>query len=154
MFLFYSLFALVGFVYSAQGQSITLPDLSELSQFEAEWCAPNSAPGDRQIQIAEACYGHVRFWDSVSVRALEFRATNGQKFVYVDADFRGIELLRLEITLLGPIHVSGHTNSTDSNPILPTVIEFGQASFEIDKNGEVIAFKSFTIQMNEVIAYR
>lgn len=149
-----SILLVFGLFSTAHGKSVIWPDLSELSPFEAEWCAPNSSSPENPTRIKEACFGHVRFRNQRSVRALEFKTSGGQKFVYIDADFRGVELSRLEITLLGPVFVTPENSDKVPDSIQQMGMELGHASFQIDQNGEVVAFKSFTILMNVVIAFR
>lgn len=145
----------LGFLPSAHAESI-IPGSPppEMSRFAAEWCGSNSRASEEPLFIVEACYGHVRFRDIVTVRALEFKAYNGQKFVYVDAEFGGVDLLRLEITLVGPLFVFVPEKLDSSEIIEFDNMELGRAFFYIDENGEVFAFKSFTVRTNEVFAIR
>ena len=140
------LFALLLFTFAfsfsssglaARSASIIIPDYSELSAFKSEWCAANSLGGT----AAKVCYGYVRFRE-MKVRALEISDRGGASALYIDSDFQGVELTRLDISIVGPVGAGG------------AWMETGQASFRIDDRGEVIAVRATTARFGKLIAFR
>lgn len=102
--------------FHAQAESrIIRPDpalFSQLGAFEPEWCG------------GKLCWGSVRFRVVTRVRAILVQGK--APAVYVEDDFRGIELLKPAFGLIGPVN---------AHPTLK--VEMGRAVVTFDPRGEV-----------------
>lgn len=100
----------------AQAESrILRPDpalFSQLGAFEPEWCGE------------KLCWGSVRFRQATRVRAILVQGK--APALYVEDDFRGIDLLKPAFGVLGPVN---------AHPTLR--VETGRAVVTFDPRGEV-----------------
>jgi hypothetical protein len=112
--------------------SIVIPDWSQLSPFESEWCTDHVSAADPDV--AAICYGYVRFRDSFRVRSflVQLARTPGAKArheLYVESQLPGVELRVLKFKVTGPINGGGVPAGE------------GSAVLSVDRDGEVRAIE-------------
>jgi hypothetical protein len=112
-------------------------DASEISNFEPEFCAPNSISGN----VVKVCLGHARFQDAITIRALRLLMKTGEALVYVEKDLPGVELLRPRFEIVGPL---GHEDE----------LEVGRVHIQVDDAGEIAAVALTSPRLGQVSAVR
>lgn len=85
---------------------------AQISDFSADWCG------------VKLCYGKALFRKVTSVRAIVVRGKGDA--LYVEDDFRGVELLKPVFGVIGPVNAG-----------TPLRVEMGRASVTVDARGEV-----------------
>ena len=117
---------------------LVLVAATELSSFSTEWCAVNSIG---ETSVARVCFGSILFQGHTSVRALAFITSAGERLLYMDSEFRGIDMQRTDIEIIGPIG-SGK------------IMEIGRAVLSFDANGDVAAIQARTSKAGLVAGIR
>jgi hypothetical protein len=112
--------------------SIVLPDWSQLSPFESEWCTDQVSAADPDV--AAICYGYVRFRDSFRMRSflVQLSRVPGAKArheLYVESQLPGVELRVLKFKVTGPVNRGGVPAGE------------GSAALSVDRDGEVHAIE-------------
>lgn len=113
--------------FAGEPEEIIRPDPSFYSQigaFAPEWCG------------AKLCYGAVPFQNVKQVRAILVKATGG---VYMEDDFRGVELLKPVFGVIGPVNLNAKG-----------LVETGRAAVTIDARGEVDSVRISTVSVGSI----
>jgi hypothetical protein len=114
----------------ASPAAATMP--GTLSPFKAEWCGPNQSTTRSlpdSFRIANVCFGSSTYINEPS-RAVLLVYADQRTELYVESDWRTVDLLTLKISLIGPV-----------NSDLAGV---GSATLSIDRNGEVESLVGWT----------
>jgi len=111
-------------------------DLSEVSSFRAEWCAPVTA----SLTAATACFGRASF-QGLGVRAIELRARGGARELYLESSLPGVELLKPRFGLVGPLGAGRAAG-------------MGECSLTFGSDGSVEAFRAWLPGHGPVAATR
>jgi len=104
---------------------------SEIDRITVEWCDSSQAE-------FVVCYGTAQAHFASSIRAVVIRK-NDETHTYIDSDFRGIDLFRLKIRLIGPLE-----NKVTS--------EIGEAQLFVDPDGEITGIRGFLPSLGEFAA--
>jgi hypothetical protein len=117
---------------SMASKLILRPDpsyFSQLSAFEAEWCGPS------------LCFGSVQFQKEKQVRAVLVKGSSSA--VYIEADFRGVKLLKPEFSVIGPVNAKANRK-----------VELGHAVVTFDAQGEVDSLQIRTASLGQLLELR
>lgn len=131
-------------------------DFSDIQSFHQEWCAPNQASDS---QVSQVCFGETSFRNERTVRAVllvvdanpnqhlnRAPAQKPQKFLYVESEWPGVDLLALDVEIVGPVH-------DFNSPKIP-FSEIGELQMSIDSKGEVDAVQGSTPHLGHLLAVR
>lgn len=119
---------------SAFAGLVIVPGAGELGAFSAEWCAANTLGGE----IKRVCVGEVRFHGQ---RVRAFALKGAGEALYIDSEFRGVELWRPSFSLIGPVTGA-------------KTMETGQAALKFDDRGEAIAVRLEIPSLGRIIVFR
>ena len=111
----------------------TSPMVSELSDFQNEFCAPNRI----ESQITHVCFGRLKVQGALSTRGLVFVGADGRRLLYLEQNPASVELRVLAFEVFGPV---GQLSRA----------EVGQVELSIDARGEVSAVEAWIPAMGRV----
>lgn len=131
-------------------------DFSDIQSFHQEWCALNQASDS---QVSQVCFGETSFRNERTVRAVllvidanpnqhlnRAPGQKQQKFLYVESEWPGVDLLALDIGIVGPVHDFASAQIPFS--------EIGDLHLSIDDQGEVDAVQGSTPHLGRLMAVR
>ena len=132
-----ALFAiLVGTSALAEPSTGRNPLIGELTNFEPTACAPVRL--ERPTSLTHVCFGNVKFHLAIGVRAVLL--VGNSRYLYIERELRGVDLLRLSFEMVGPIGPSTMSS------------EIGRVTLSIDDRGEVIGLRGQTPAWGEFSA--
>lgn len=126
---------------------------SEIGPFESDFCAEaESVKESRPVKAAKIlCFGHVRFREAVSARALVLKFEDDSRETYVELDPAPVELRVLRFKVIGPVNKINGSDTTSPSSVLT---EMGEARITIDERGEAAAVALRTPRHGIVVGTR
>ena len=103
-------------------------NLDQVSNFDSDFCTQPQTTEHLGLEnrIEVLCFGHMKFHQTIAVRAFILKMTSGKKLVYLENDLPGVELLKTSFSVIGP--------TEPDQQFEPTV---GRTQILIDGDGEV-----------------
>jgi hypothetical protein len=123
--------ALGQLLWSPKTPTLIHPHFHEASNFKADFCGATQPPQNLVSNDfpSQVCVGHMTLQNSLSVRAIVLVLSQGKNHVYLENGLPGVELLRPDFMILGPIN---------SDPSLPNqLITIGKIRLFVDSQGEI-----------------